>query len=103
MIDELEMQRLLLCGFSARDEQREIQRNHCRRRAKLSCDRCKMVGRDGSDGATNVHDFRGCQIGRKRSDYAAARHGNLNVAEAQERVSAEKYAVALYRRDGAGG
>src|SRR5260370_13993488 len=48
-----------------------------------------MVAGDGADGAANVDDFSGSKIGRKGGDHAAARHGNLNVAEAQKGMAAE--------------
>src|SRR5260370_13809784 len=48
-----------------------------------------MVAGDGADGAANVDDFSGSKIGRKGGDHAAARYGNLNVAEAQKGMAAE--------------
>src|SRR5260370_1303320 len=48
-----------------------------------------MVAGDGADGAADVDDFRGSKIGRKGGDHAAARHGNLNVAETQKGMAAE--------------
>src|SRR5467141_1730793 len=79
VIDEFEMERLLLGRLAARDQQGQIQGNHRGRRAQFSGDRGEMVARDSADGAADVDDFRGSEIGRKRCDDAAARHRNLNV------------------------
>src|SRR6266478_5051715 len=62
-----------------------------------------MIARDGADGAADVDDFRGSEIGRERGDHAAARHGNLNVAEIQKRMAAEIDAVGLHYGDCARG
>src|SRR5260370_4202044 len=62
-----------------------------------------MIGRDGADGAADVDDFRGSEIGRERGDHAAARHGNLNVAEIQKRMAAEIDTVGLHYGDCARG
>src|SRR2546427_13204636 len=62
-----------------------------------------MVAGDGTDRAADVDNFRGGKIGRKRGDHAAARHGNLNVAEIQKRMATEINMIGLHRRDRARG
>src|SRR5712671_7812849 len=62
-----------------------------------------MVAGDGADGAADIHDFCGSEVGRKRGEHAAARHRNLDVAEIQERMPAKKNAVRLHCGYGTGG
>src|SRR5882757_3008696 len=98
MIDDLEMQ-FLLADFCIHAE---VERNHRRGSAEPAGNRGEMVAGDGADGAADIHDFRGSEVGRKRGEHAAARHRNLNVTEIQKRMPAKKNAIRLYRRDGAG-
>src|SRR6266849_6507544 len=58
-----------------------------------------MIPGNGADGAADVDDFGGSEIGRKRGDDTAARHGNLDVTEIQKRMTTEIDAVGLRRRD----
>src|SRR5882762_11684479 len=99
MIDDLEMQ-FLLADFCIHAE---VERNHRRGSAEPAGDRGEMVAGDGADGAADIHDFCGSEVGRKRGEHAAARHRNLDVTEIQKRMAAKKNAVRLYRGDGAGG
>src|ERR1700674_135392 len=80
-----------------------MERNHGGTRAGFARDGGEMVASNGVDGAADVDDFGGSEIGRERGDDAAARHGNLDVTEIQKRVAAEIDAVGLHRRDRAGG
>src|SRR5712672_4315820 len=98
MIDNLEMQ-FLLADFGIHAE---VERNHRRGSAEPAGYRGEMVAGDGADGASDIHDFCGSEVGRKRGEHAAARHRNLDVAEIQKRMPAKKNAIRLYRRDGAG-
>src|SRR6266403_1021911 len=99
MIDDLEMQFLLAdFGINA-----EVERNHRRGSAEPAGDRGEMVAGDGADGAADIHDFGGSEVGRKRGEHATAGHRNLDVAEIQKRMSAKKNPVRLHRSDGAGG
>src|SRR5689334_21840574 len=59
MIDEFEMERLLLRGRGAGDQQRQIQRNHRGRRTELAGDGREMIPGYGADGAADIDDFRG--------------------------------------------
>src|SRR5882762_10145472 len=99
MIDDLEMQ-FLLADFGIHAE---VERNHRWRSAEPAGNRGEMVAGDGADGAADIHDFRGSEVGRKRGEHAAARHRNLHVSEIQKWMSAKKNAVRLHRGDGAGG
>src|SRR5712671_5028225 len=92
MIDNLEMQ-FLLADFGIHAE---VERNHRWRSAELASDSGQMVAGDGADGASDIHDFGGSEVGRKRGEHAAARHRNLNVAKIQKRMSAKKNAVRLH-------
>src|SRR5258707_10811845 len=89
MIDDLEMERLLSGWRGAGDVQGQIHGNHRGRRTEFAGDGGEMVARDGANGAADVHNLCGSEIGRKCGDHAAARHGNLNVAEIQKRMAAE--------------
>src|SRR5712671_3111349 len=99
MIDDLEMQFLLadFCIYA------EVERNHRRGSAEPAGDSGEMVAGDGADGAADVHDFRGSEVGRKRGEHAAAGHRNLDVTEIQERMPAKKNAVRLHRGYGTSG
>src|SRR6266481_932709 len=99
MIDDFEMQ-FLLADFCIHAE---VERNHRRRSAEPAGNRGEMVAGNSADGAADIHDFRGSEVGGKRGEHAAAGHRNLDVAEIQKRMSAKKNAVRLYRRDCAGG
>src|SRR6266853_2448363 len=99
MIDDLEMQ-FLLADFGIHAE---VEGNHRRGSAEPAGDSGQMVAGDGADGAADIHDFRGSEVGRERSEHAAARHRNLDVAEIQKRMSAKKNAVRLHRGYGTGG
>ncbi len=103
VIDQLDMEGLLLRRLGARDQQGQIQRYHPWCGAQFSRNRSEMVASDSADGAADIHDLRGSQIGRKRGDHAASRHGNLDVTEAQKRMAAEIDAIAPHRRDGTSG
>src|SRR5712671_1684292 len=98
MIDDLEMQ-FLLADFCIHAE---VERNHRRGSAEPAGNRGEMVPGNSADGAADIHDFRGSEVGRKRGEHAAAGHWNLNVTEIQKRMPAKKNAIRLYRRDGAG-
>src|SRR6267378_5888182 len=99
MIDDLEMQFLLAdFGIDA-----EVERNHRRGSAEPAGDSGQMVAGDGADGAADIHDFRGSEVGRKRGEHAAARHRNLHVSEIQKRMPAKKNAIGLYCGNSAGG
>src|ERR1700686_3061655 len=99
MIYDVEVE-FFLADFS---RHRKVQRNHRRRSAELAGDRGEMVAGNRADGAGYVDDFGGGQFRGKRGEHAAARHGDLNVAEAEERMATEEYAVGLHGGDGAGG
>src|SRR6266849_8769631 len=75
MIDDLEMQ-FLLADFGIHAE---VERNHRWRSAEPARDGGQMVARDGADGAANIYDFRGGEVGGKRGKHSAARHRNLHV------------------------
>jgi hypothetical protein len=62
-----------------------------------------MIAGNGANGAAHVDDFGGSQIGRKRGDDAAARHGNLNVTETQKWMATEIDTVGLHRGNRARG
>ncbi len=62
-----------------------------------------MVTGNGADGAADIDDFRGGEIGGERGENAAASHGKLDVAEVQKGVAAKKDLAALDGGDGAGG
>src|SRR5437660_8520352 len=91
MIDDLEMQ-FLLADFGIHAE---VERNHRWRSAEPAGDSGQMITGDGADGAADIHDFRGSEVGRKSGEHAAAGHRNLNVAKIQKRMSAKKNAVRL--------
>src|SRR5882672_9385170 len=99
MIDDFEMQ-FLLADFCIHAE---VERNHRRRSAEPAGNRGEMVAGNSADGAADIHDFRGSEVGRKRGEHAAARHRNLDVAEIQEWMPAKKNAVRLYCGYGTGG
>src|SRR6266403_4109742 len=99
MIDDLEMQ-FFLADFGIHAE---VERNHRWWSAEPAGDSGQMVAGDGADGAADVHDFRGSEVGRKRGEHAAAGHRNLDVAEIQEWMPAKKNAVRLYCGYGTGG
>src|SRR5690348_4343688 len=73
----------------AAGDEREVERNHWRRRAELASNSGEMVAGDGADGAADVDDFGGGEFGGKGSDDLGASHGELDVAETQEGVPAE--------------
>src|SRR5260370_34271365 len=62
-----------------------------------------MIANNGADRAGDVDNFGGSKLGRERGYDAAARHGNLYVAETHERMTAEIDAVGLHSRDSGGG
>src|SRR5712671_217474 len=99
MIDDFEMQ-FLLADFGIHAE---VERNHRWRSAEPAGDSGEMVAGNSADGASDVHDFRGSEVGRKRGEHAAARHRNLDVAEIQKRMPAKKNAVRLHCGYGTGG
>src|SRR6267378_266439 len=99
MIDDLEMQ-FLLADFGIHAE---VERNHRWRSAEPAGDRGEMVAGDSADGASDIHDFCGSEVGRKRGEHAASRHRNLDVTEIQKRMPAKKNAVRLHRGYGTGG
>src|SRR6267154_6040014 len=86
MIDDFEMQ-FLLADFGI---YAEVERNHRRGSAEPAGDSGEMVAGNSADGASDIHDFRGSKVGRKRGEHAAARHRNLNVTEIQKRMPAKK-------------
>src|SRR5258708_6487662 len=71
--------------------------------AEAAGKRGEMVACNGADGASDIHDFCGSEVGRKRGEHAAARHRNLDVAEIQKRMPAKKNAVCLHCGYGTGG
>src|SRR6267378_4214598 len=99
MIDDFEMQ-FLLADFCIHAE---VERNHRRRSAEPAGNRGEMVAGNSADGAADIHDFCGSEVGRKRDEHAAAGHRNLDVAEIQEWMPAKKNAVRLYCGYGTGG
>src|SRR5258708_38287419 len=86
MIDDLEMQ-FLLADFGIHAE---VERNHRRRSAEPAGNRGEMVAGDGADGAADIHDFRGSEVGRKTGEHAAAGHRHLTVTATQTRMPAKK-------------
>src|SRR6267378_6197240 len=99
MIDDLEMQ-FLLADFGIHAE---VERNHRRGSAEPAGNRGEMVPGNSADGAADIHDFCGSEVGGKRGEHAAARHRNLDVAEIQKRMPAKKNAVRLHCGYGTGG
>ncbi len=99
MIDEVEMQ-FFLADFG---DDREVERNHGRWSAEFAGDGGEMIAGDSADGAADIDDFGGGEVGGKRGEHTAARHGNLNLAEIQKGMAAEENAVRLHRGDGARG
>src|SRR5690348_3668331 len=85
VVHHFEMKLLLRSPGDAR----EVERNHWRRRAELASNSGEMVAGDGADGAADVDDFGGGEFGGKCRDHRGARHGELDVAETQEGMTAE--------------
>src|SRR5882762_7527780 len=92
VIDDLEMQ-FLLADFGIHAE---VERNHRRGSAEPAGYSGQMVAGDCADGAADIHDFGGSEVGGKRGEHAAAGHRNLDVAEIQKRMPAKKNAVRLH-------
>src|SRR4029077_2272525 len=99
VIDHLEVQFL----YGAADSEGEIDGDHWRRSAKLTCDSREMVAGDGADGAANVDDLGGSEFGGEGCDDFGAGHGELDVTQAEEGMAAEENLVSANRRDSAGG
>ena len=64
MIDHFEVELF----FGAADGESQIDRNHGRRSAELAGDGGEMVAGNGADGAADVDDFSGSELGGKRGD-----------------------------------
>src|SRR5690242_17472444 len=87
----------------AAGDEREVERNHWRRRAELASNRREMVAGDGADGSADVDDFGGGEFGGKCRDHLSASHWELDVAETQEGVTAEVDLIGADRGYGARG
>src|SRR5690348_13380946 len=99
VVHHFEMKLLL----RAAGDEREVERNHWRRRAELACNSGEMVAGDRPDGAADVDDFGGGEFGGKCRDHLRASHGELDVAETQEGVTAEVDLIGADRGYGARG
>src|ERR1700730_11339080 len=91
VIDELEVKFFL----TSTGGDGEIEGDHGGRSAKLTGNGSEMVAGDSPDGPADIDDFRGGERRGERSDHAAARHGERNVAEAEERMTTKIDAVGL--------
>src|SRR5260221_1890800 len=88
-VNEFEVEFFLLRRLGPGNQQGELERNHRRSGTEFTGDSGEMIASNGADGAADVDDFRGSEIGGKRGDRAAARHGHLNVAQAQKLATAK--------------
>src|SRR5260370_38520324 len=91
MIDDLEMQ-FLLADFGIHAE---VERNHRRGSAEPAGNRGEMVAGNSADGAADIHDFGGSEVGRKGGEHAAARHRHMDVTEIQNRLAANENAARI--------
>jgi len=89
--------------FGAAKGECEVDGDHRRRSAKLAGDGGQMVSGDGADGAADVDDFSGSEVGGERCDDLRASHGELDVAETQKGMAAEIDAVGADGGDSASG
>jgi len=73
VIDKFEMERFFcFAGFGRRRPAGvRSQGDHRGRRTEFASDRGKMIAGNGADGAADVDDFGGSEIGRERGDDAA--------------------------------